>query len=155
MVTDLEIIGIRGDASFDDMVKHFTSLGGDVVLMDPLYVYGSKQIESAVEHAERSFRMGTNRSKTLLTEIIMYSAGERQISKALSRMKPKAGNNEYVAVVINVPGDLMLDRIGMERDDSIVEGTPEKAEAIGLKNDMNIPCEELALELVALLDLAK
>ena len=40
MVADVKVIGLRGEASFDDMVKHFTSLGGDVVIMDPMYVCG-------------------------------------------------------------------------------------------------------------------
>jgi KEOPS complex subunit Cgi121 len=155
MVSDLKVIGIEGDAQFDAIVKHFTSMGGDVILMDPTYVYGEEMIESAVAHAERAFRLGENRSKTLLTEIIMYSAGERQISKALARMRPKKGQRKMVAVVINVPGDMRLEEIGMTRCDDAVKGTPEKAKAMGLENDMGIPPEELALELVALLDVAK
>lgn len=155
MISDLKVIGIKGSAPFKSIVDHFLSLGGDVVLMDPMFVYGKEHVISAVEHAERSFEHGTNRSKTVLTEIIMYAAGERQISKALSKMKPKEGCDSFVAVVLNVPGELNLDKIGMIRDDSIIDGTPEKAEIMGLTNDMGISPEAMALELVALLDVAK
>jgi KEOPS complex subunit Cgi121 len=147
---DVKVIGMRGNASFDTVVKHFTSMGGEVVLLDPGQVYGKDMLLSAADHAERAFRHGTNRSKNILTETIIYAASERQISK----MKPKEGATEFVAVLFDIE-DPKLDAIGMERDDSLIEGTPEKAERLGLVNDMGIPCEDLALERVALLDLAK
>ena len=155
MVADVRVIGLRGDASFDDMVKHFTSLGGDVVIMDPMYVCGKDHVISAVRHAERSFEHGTNRSKTLLTEILLYAAGERQISKALEKMKPKAGCSEYALALLDVPDDLKLNDIGMEIDDSILDANEAKADALGLDRTFDIPIEDLALEMVALLDLAK
>ena len=155
MVSDVKVIGVRGEASFDDMVKHFTSLGGDVVVMDPMYVCGKDHIISAVRHAERSFANGTNRSKTLLTETILYAAGERQISKAMSRMRPKEGCKEYALALIDVPDELRLDDIGMERDDSIIEPNESKAKAMGLDTSFGIDYGDLALEMVALLELAK
>ena len=155
MVADVKVIGLRGDASFDDMVKHFTSLGGEVVIMDPMYVCGKDHIISAVRHAERSFEHGTNRSKTLLTEILLYAAGERQISKALEKMKPKAGCREYALALLDVPDDMKLNDIGMEKDDSIIGANEAKADALGLDRTFGIPIEDLALEMVALLDLAK
>ena len=155
MVADVKVIGLKGDATFDDMVRHFTSLGGVVVIMDPMYVCGKDHVISAVRHAERSFEHGTNRSKTLLTEIILYAAGERQISKAMERMRPKPGCNEFALALLDVPDDMKLSEIGMERDDSILDANDTKAEAIGLDRSFNIPLEDLALEMVALLDLAK
>ena len=155
MVADVRVIGLRGDASFDDMVKHFTSLGGEVVIMDPMYVCGKDHIISAVRHAERSFEHGTNRSKTILTEILLYAAGERQISKALKKMRPKVGCREYALALLDVPDDMKLNDIGMERDDSILDANVNKADALGLDRSFDIPIEDLALEMVALLDLAK
>ncbi len=155
MVADVKVIGLKGDATFDDMVRHFTSLGGEVVIMDPMYVCGKDHVVSAVRHAERSFEHRTNRSKTLLTEIILYAAGERQISKAMERMRPKPGCKEFALALLDVPDDLKLDEIGMERDDSIIDATDAKAEAMGLDRSFKIPVEDLALEMVALLDLAK
>lgn len=155
MVSNVKVIGLKGDAPFQDIIDHFLSLGGDVVLMDPTYIYGVDHVLSSVEHAERAFRNGTNRSKTILTEIMMYAAGERQISNALKKMKPKSGNNEYVAVVLDVPGDIQIDKIGMIRDDSVIDGTPEKAKAIGLVPVEGASFDDLILEKVALLDIAK
>ncbi|MBO4552199.1 MAG: hypothetical protein J5673_03265 [Candidatus Methanomethylophilaceae archaeon] len=151
----VDVIGLRGEASFQDMVEHFTSLGGEVVIMDPMYVCGKDHVISAVMHAERSFEHGTNRSKTLLTEILLYAAGERQISKAMERMRPKPGCKEYVLALLDFDGDLRLSEIGMERDDSIIEANGIKTEAMGFDRSFNIPYEDLALEMVAMLDLAK
>jgi hypothetical protein len=43
----------------------------------------------------------------------------------------------------------------MERDDSILDANEAKADALGLDRSFDIPIEDLALEMVALLDLAK
>ena len=155
MVAKVQVIGLRGNASFEEMVKHFTSLGGEVVIMDPMRICGRDHVISAVMHAERSFEHGTNRSKTLLTEILLYAAGERQISKALSTMKPKDGCKEYALALLDQPDDLRLSEIGMERDDSILDANDSKAEAMGFDRSFGISYEDQALEMVALLDLAK
>ncbi len=150
---DFQVIGMRGDASFDEIISHFTGMGGEVVLMDPDMVAGRDHVLSAAMHAERSFAEGTNRSKTILTEIILYSAWERQISKAVARMKPKEGRNEYVALLIDVQ-DPKLDEIRMERDDSLIEPTDEKAERLGLRKGP-VSYEDQAVENVAMVELLK
>ncbi len=150
---EFKVIGMRGDASFDSIIEHFTSMGGEVVLMDPDMVVGKDHIISAANHAVRSFEEGTNRSKTVLTEIIIYSAWERQISKALAKMKPKESRNEYVALLIDVD-DPELDSIGMIRDDSLIDASDEKAERLGLRKD-SIPYEDQAIENVAMVELLK
>ena len=119
--------------------------------MNPNKVVGKDHILSAAHHAERSFQEGTNRSKTILTEIILYAAWERQISKALSKMRPEG--NEYVALLIDID-DPRLDEIGMVQDDSLMDATDAKAESLGLLKD-SIPYEEQALENVAMVDLMK
>ncbi len=155
MVHQMTVIGIRGDAPFEKMIEHFKSLGGESVILDPMQVYGKDMLISAVQHAERAFKDGTNSSKSLLTEIILYASGERQISKALTKMKPKEGCNEYAVIILDVEGELLLDELGMMRDDSIVEGNDEKAYVMGLVNENNIPYDGLALERVAMVDILK
>ena len=150
---DFDVIGIRGDTPFETIVSHFTSMGGDIVLLDPDMVAGKDHAMSAALHAERAFREGTNRSKTLPTEIILYCAWERQIGKAMAKMKPKDGRNEYVAVLKDIP-DLELEKIGMVRDDSIMDITPEKIERLGL-DDRFVSPEDLAVERVAMVELQK
>ncbi len=148
-----EVIGIRGGAGFDAIVRHFTSIGGDVVLMDPDTVCGKDHVLSALFHAERSMKQGTNRSKTLLTEVILYCAWERQIGKAIAKMRPKDGRDEYVALLLDVD-DTRLDEIGMERDDSLVQATDAKARALGL-DDRFLSYEDQAVENVASVELLK
>lgn len=148
-----EAIGLRGSATFDEMVSHFTSLEGDAVIMDPDTIAGRDHAISAAMHAERAFAEGTNRSKTILTEIILYCAWERQIGRALAKVKPKEGRDEYVAVLVDID-EPRLDMIGMERDDSLLDATPWKAERLGLRSCFLSP-EDQAVENVAMVDLLK
>jgi KEOPS complex subunit Cgi121 len=153
-MVNVTVAGIRCSVPFNDIIEHFRGLGGDVILMNPEFVCGRDHLLSAAAHAERAFRHGTNRSKTLLTETILYAAGERQISKALAKMRPGAGCEELVAVVFDVD-DLRLDMIGAVIDDEIVRCTGEKAERLGLDVSAGVPLEDLALEMVAMVDLQK
>ncbi len=148
-----DVIGIRGPASFETIVSHFTFMGGGVVLLDPDMVAGRDHVMSAALHAERAFKEGTNRSKTLPTEIIIYCAWERQIGKAMAKMRPKDGRDEFVAVLIDVD-DPRLDEIGMALDDSIMDATPWKAEKLGLRSCFLSP-EDQAVENVAMVELRK
>lgn len=148
-----QIMGIRGDAPFDEILTHFQSMGGDAILMNPEMVCGRDHLVSAAIHGERAFEEGTNRSNSLLTEIIIYAAWERQIGKAIAKMKPAEGSSEFAAVLVDID-DPHLESIGMARDDSILDPTEEKAERLGL-SDPFVPAEEQAIEMVALLELQK
>ena len=154
-MTDVQVIGLKGDFSFDDAVKHFISLGGEVVLFDPSVVCGKAHIESAVMHADRAFAEGTNRARNILTEIVLYAACERQIGKAMKKMGPKDGSEGMVAAVLNVKGDLKLDALGAVRDDSLCDASEEKAKNLGAELFEGIPPEECVLEQVAMVDLLK
>ena len=153
-VKNVTLIGITGDAGFDIIVKHFTDKGGDVVLLNPEMVCGKEHILSAVMHAERAFSNGTNRSRNILTEIILYSAGERQIGKAIEKMRPKVGQKSMVAVVLDsdVSG---LDLIGMSRCDEIMEASPSKAKNLGVEMFEGVSFEAAVLEHIAMVDLMK
>ena len=155
MRAEAEVIGLRGDVSFEDLLGHFTSEGMDAVIMDPMQVYGKEMVLSAVIHAQRAFEQGENSSKSILTEVLLYASGERQISKALTKMRPKEGSREYVVAFIGCGVDPHLEEMGLERDDSIIEGNGEKAERMGLTNDLGIPYGDLALERVAMVDILK
>jgi KEOPS complex subunit Cgi121 len=150
----VQVIGIKGEAEFDIIVKHFTELGGDVVLLDPRMVCGKDHIVSAVMHAERAFANGTNRSKTLLTETILYAAGDRQIGRAMEKMNPKDTKDGMVAVLFGIE-DPRLDEIGMERCDKIMDPSAEKAKNLGIDVYEGISIKDAALEHVAMTDLLK
>lgn len=147
------VIGMRGDTPFQEIIAFYTSHGYDIVLLNPECVMGKDHLESAVMHAERAMRNGTNRSKSLISEIILYSAWERQINKAIEKMRSPADSREYAAIILNTD-DCMMDSISMERDDSILEPTHEKAMKLGL-DDPFLDYVSQAVERVADVDLLK
>ncbi|MDR3206304.1 MAG: hypothetical protein LBT41_04335, partial [Candidatus Methanoplasma sp.] len=128
------------------------SLGGEVVLLDPKMVCGRDHIVSAVMHAERAFANGANRSKNILTEIILYAAGERQIGRAVEKMRPKG--NGMVAVLLGI-SDPRLEDIGLEICDEFLEPSTDKLLALGVDPVEGVPPEDLILEHVAMVDLMK
>jgi KEOPS complex subunit Cgi121 len=148
----MEIVGLKGNIRFEEMSERLRSCGAEIALMDASMVFGKIHVISAAEHAERSFRDGTNRSKTFITEFLMYMAGERQISKALDRMRPKS--KDMVAVLFS--GDItVLNGMG-ERDDALIDGTEAKAQCIGIsRNGLDVSYDDLVLETVAMLDIMK
>lgn len=148
-----QVLGIKGDAGFDRIIEHFHGLGGDAVLLNPTKIVGADHLSSAGVHAQRAFANGTNRSDSFLTEVILYAAFERQIGKALNKMRPEKDAREFAVLLIDID-DPQLDRIGMERDDSILDESEEKARSLGLEDPFLGPCER-ALEAVAMLDLQK
>ncbi len=154
-MTKLQVIGLRGEFSFDEVVVHFVGLGGDCILFDPAKVCGKAHIESAFEHAERAFAEGTNRARNILTETILYAACERQIGRALKKMGPHPDSGKMVAAVINVMGDLHLSDLHAFRDDSLCDPSEEKARNLGAEIFDGITPEDCVLEQVAMVDLLK
>lgn len=148
-----QVLGMRGDAGFGALIDHFKSMGGDVVLLDPDAVVGRRHLESAAAHAERVFRESRNRTNSLPTEIILYVAWDRQIGRAMANTRPAEGRGKYAAVLLDID-DPRLEDVGMVRDDSLLDPTPEKAARLGL-TDPFLPPEEQAVERVALLELQK
>lgn len=153
-MTDVRVMGLRGDFTFDDAVRHFTGLGGEVVLLEPSMVCGMDHVRSAVMHADRAFAEKRNRSRTILTEIVLYAACERQIGKALRKMRPKR-DGEMVAAVIGGPEDLRLGELGAVVDDGLCEPSEEKARNVGAELFEGVPPEDAVLEQVAMVDLMK
>ncbi len=153
VVNSVQVIGLKGDFSFEDAVKHFTGLGGEVVLFDPSVVCGKDHVLSAVQHAERAFQAGNGRAKNVLTEIVLYAAGERQIGRALEKMRPK-GNGGMVAAVFDLD-DLALSDLGAERDDSLCDASEDKARNLGAELFDGVSPEDAVLEMVAMVDLLK
>lgn len=154
-VSEVRVVGIRGGFTFEQAVDHFASIGAEVVLLEPSVVCGKDHVVSAVMHAERAFAEGRNRAKTLLTEIVLYAACERQIGKALKKMKPTDGTAGMVAAVLNYPGDLALSELGAESDDSLYAPSEEKARNLGAELFDGVSPGDAVLEQVAMVDLMK
>jgi KEOPS complex subunit Cgi121 len=139
-------------------------LGIELQLVDASKVYGKEHLEIAAEKAIRAFDEGRNFGKTLAVEVILYASGKRQISEALKFMGLREGIKELGAVAIagpgkNIPPDIEK-RLGLERNDDILEGSDDVLEAFGIGPEMRkgIPKErwgDLVLERVSLLDIEK
>ncbi len=154
-MTTLQIIGLRGEFTFQEAVDHFLALGGDCILFDPSMVCGKAHIETAFEHAERAFAEGTNRARNILTETILFAACERQIGKALKKMGPRPNSKEMVAAILNVAGDLHLSDLHATRDDSLCDPSVEKAQNLGAELFEGVSPEDCVIEQVAMVDLLK
>lgn len=149
----MDIVGLRCVIEFEELSDHFKKKGIEAVIMEPSRVMGPLHVISAWEHSRRSFSNHTNRSKSPITEFILYMAGERQISKALSAMRP-----EKDECVIFFPDlrDADLSEIVYERDDTLIDPSEKKASVMGLEpKGMDITYEDLALEMVAMVDILK
>jgi KEOPS complex subunit Cgi121 len=146
-------MGIRGSASFEEIMDHLSARGLRAVLMDPAYIAGPDHMLSAAMHAERAFAQGTARSKTFETEVILYCAWERQIGRANDRMRPKEGSEEHALLLIG-DGDPRLEEIGIEEDGSILAVDDAKRQRLALLDPFLSP-EDQALENVASVDMLK
>jgi tRNA threonylcarbamoyladenosine modification (KEOPS) complex Cgi121 subunit len=95
-------------------------------------------------------------------EVMLYASGERQITKAKRKMGVHQGTERVAVVLLSLEGDmdLVLERLGLERDDSLLDCTLEKGEAFGL-DPLELGTlgpgylQELVLEKVAFVDLLK
>ncbi len=68
----------------NDEIKNLVK-EGKIILVRKNDIPSKKVIESAYQKAKRSFERGTNISRDIETETILYVSGERQISKAMER----------------------------------------------------------------------
>lgn len=150
-----------GEGGSNALLKRASALETEVVLLDADKVCGVDHLLSAVLHARRAFERGENASNTLSMEVILYASGERQISKAKKKMGLHQGT-ERVAVVLLTSDDAdgVLSDLGLVRDDSLLDCTPEKGEAFGVERAEletlgGSYLQELVLEKVAFVDLLK
>lgn len=128
--------------------------------LDADKIAGEEHIRFAVEKAINSFRTGTAIANDLATEIMLYAAGTRQISRAV-KLGIHNGVNNIVLVAV---GDAKLsgfDEIKLEpvlaynesKKEALMKAfgiTNEELEAVG---EEKLP--ELVLERVALVDVIK
>lgn len=163
---DIQIIGCRGSVdSVDELLKsarEFT--GGAKVLLqflDAERVLGREHVISAVEHALRAFSRKRNISDSLAMEILLYTAGEPQISIALQKVGIKDGC-EGIALVADGALDIagLLAHLNLSRDDEVLAFSESKLVFFGIEEDEIKAVDEqrvrdLILERVAMLDVKR
>jgi len=170
MPKDLQIIGCRGkiesaekfikDAR--DYVSKFHS-GGEVLLqfLNADKILGQEHIYSAIEHAHRAFERKKNISSTMAMEILIYAAGESQISNALAKIGLKDGC-ERIAVVADGKLDIngLLAHLNLKKDDEVLDYKDFKLREFGIsENEISTvgkkKLKDLVLERVAMVDVSK
>jgi KEOPS complex subunit Cgi121 len=129
--------------------------------LDADKVLGKEHILSAMEHADRAFERGDNISSTKAMEILIYAAGEPQISNALKRIGLKDGC-ERIAIIAqdNLNIEDLLEHMNLKRDDEVLEFSEQKLKAFGISEKEISAVEkskvkDLILERVAMVDVKK
>lgn len=82
--------------------------GVNILVLRGDLVFGSDHLRSALFHAKRAIREGTNSADALEMETLLYASGERQLSTAISKMSVDADTEEVVVALLS-EGDLTKD----------------------------------------------
>lgn len=159
----IDVLGVRG--LVQDPKLFISSLqaidGGEGLALDADMICGRAHLVSASMHASRAFERGVNASTSIAMETMLYASGERQISKANKKMGIKVGSERIALVLFNVPDpQKVLRQYHLERDDSVLEASVEKALRFGISHEemRAVPAdryEDLVLERVAFVGLQK
>lgn len=110
-----------------------------IQILDASMIVGREHLNSAILHAQRAFENKTNAARSLPVEIARFASGERQISAALSKIgiSEKTKTLAIVAIGNCSLGDL-LENIGAERDDSVIDAAPGKLKKWRIKEKEEI-----------------
>lgn len=170
MPKNLKIIGCRGEIESVEkfLQKALAFLSNydpkDEILLqflDADKVLGEGHIHSAVEHAYRAFERKENISATKAMEVLIYAAGEPQISNALEKIGLKDGC-ERIAIVCDGRLDIedLLTRLNLKRNDEVLKYKKFKLREFGISDDEISAVDEeklkdLVLERVAMVDVRK
>lgn len=170
MPQNLQIIGCRGkiesaDKFIEDARDHISKFFSEkevlLQFLDADKILGKEHIHSAIEHAQRAFKRKNNISSTMAMEILIYAAGEPQISNALEKIGLKDGS-ERIAMVVDGKLDIegLLAHLNLKRDDEILEYKDFKLREFGIsENEISTVGKEklkdLVLERVAMVDVRK
>lgn len=170
---------VEGHADVEDVDAFVAELdrvgdefGCAVTAFDARYVAGRRHLETAVERANRAFARDDAIADDRGIEILLYAAGRRQISRALT-MGVGAGRGPVVVVVDAGEG---LDPAGTTGDEAAaadaVTALVEPADVLGTERDddricdffdvtpteraaTDAPLEDLVIERVSLLAIEK
>lgn len=141
----IEILGARGETgSSDEFLNKVRSIAAngniEILAINPMAVCGKEHIHRAIEMADAAIARKANRSDSLLIETLLFLTARRQISEAASISKVNRSDKQAVFALIDkkdVQPDIdgFLDKIGMKKDDSLLEPSIEKLEYIGISRD--------------------
>ena len=111
-----------------------------IQMMDSLNIWSLTHIESAVWHSLNAFQNNHLISKTFSIELLLYLAGERQISKAIEEYGLKENTRCVLGVIIGTNQDKILNAFNellflydLELHKNILNPTEEKYEYFSKK----------------------
>lgn len=157
----MKYTGCRGAVSAETLKIAAEETHSQFVLLDASLVFGRDHIESAIAHAETSFRNGTATARSLVIEVVRFASGERQISTAMSKMCSRSGNTEHVLLISgSCTISHALTRLGLTKDDNLIECGRKSFRRFGitaaeLKTVDSSARNDLVIERVALAGLAR
>src|SRR5438552_3314803 len=154
--TDPFIVGYR-TPPLGDIKALLATVPKGVQLMRADRVYGADHLRHAAALAARAFTEGRARSADVVTETLLYAAGERQIGKALAFLGLAEGATSVAVVAWAEP---WTPPASWARDDAALAGGPHVLDAFGVGQAERamFPRErwgDLILEKVALTDVLK
>jgi len=145
-----EMAGARGAFSPEQILGKIRQIedekGWKLIAANPMAVCGRDHAISAYRHTVDAFSEDRAVAKDFSAEFFRYLTGERQVSRAIEKGGLTGG--EMVLVSEN-PVESLIEKLGLKRDDDLIECSPEKTEYLGTGN-AGIKAEEMALELVAM-----
>jgi KEOPS complex subunit Cgi121 len=161
----VKVVVLGATGRIDDIDRFLSYLQnlehGQGLLIDADMVCGKDHLASAANHAVRAFERGDNVSSSLPVETLLYTSGERQISKAAKKMGVKIGSERVALVLFDVQNvEKILIDLGLQRDDDVLDPSVEKALKFGISHDelkavSQDMIEDLVLERVAFVSLLK
>lgn len=159
------IAGLKGEFSDPEAMlsaaRNCCGSDGSAQLLNSSMIFGRIHLESAVDHAIRSFKEGRNSSNSLATEALLYSSGTRQIDGAIEKMGIRQGDSGIAVVAFGTFDlDAFLEKTGFVQDDTVLEGDAAMLSEFGIgdKEIASVPeskAFDLVLERVALVDMLK
>ena len=170
MIDMMEIIGAKGNIQdIDNFLKEIESFAKNhniiIQAFDADMIFGKNHLISSVNHAVRSIDRKTNTTNSLEMEILLYSAGERQLKLAIPKMGVKDGETRaaFVFVGDKVPKQLIDDFISLfslSQDDKLLGGDENTLKKFGINEDeiktvTKDKYGDLILEKVAMVDIIK
>ena len=150
------------------LTKEYKLLGAQ--MFDYRLIWGYRHLHSALWHAEKANENESMISKTLAMEILLYTAGCRQIKKAIELIGIQEDTNKIIGVLLAKTESCLSEsylnikeKLQLQSDLTIIENFSEKKNAVMkyledegyIKADQfsNKEIEKIFLQKVALLSL--
>lgn len=171
------VVGARGTISdVDEFLRKLLEVATEerlvIQALNAEVVFGKEHLFSAAEHALRSFGQGRNATNSLALEILLYAAGERQITKAIKKMGVRAGRQKLAFILVDPKKqrktrkiydctvEKLLCLFHLTPDEGVLEGTIDTLKRFGITEQerRTVPQEKYAdiiLEKVAMVDVLK